>query len=206
METNNSLWEKILNEHPTSKKGIFNRYATRKMLRSAGIWVSISFALLIVMLALHKGSLDSYYSLLNRVVDMALSLFPNLLGFCIGGYALIIGAGNINILQKMSKPLPDNKMSYFQILSSVFAMSLIIQCFTLFFTYIVYVVLGLELCAASVVIGEITNLLLIFLILACSSLSIYLLYYTVINIFNFGQVTHFSIRLDDSKNENQKDE
>jgi hypothetical protein len=200
METNNSILNKILEDHPPSKKGIFNKRAIRKMMRSGGACGSLLISLILVVLACCKGSSDIYYSLLNKVVDIALSLFPNLLGFCIGGYALIIGASNISILKKMSKPLGKSNMSYFQILSSVFAMSLIIQCFTLFLSYVIHIVSLMELPAISNTIGVITNVFMLFLILLCSLLSIFLLYYTVVNIFNFGQTTHFSIRLDNHNN------
>lgn len=191
----------MLSEHPTSKKGVFNKHATRKMLHAGGTWGSLLISIVFIILAYCKGSEDIYYSLLTKFTDVALSLFPNLLGFCIGGYALIIGAGNISILKKMSKPLStSNSMSYFQVLSSIFAMSLIIQCFTLFLSYVVHVILEMKLYAMTNAIGEIANICLIFIISLCSSLSIFLLYYTVVNIFNFGQVTHFSIRHDDHNN------
>ena len=174
------------------------------MLKSKATYVSFLIALSLVVFIYLKGESDLYYSLLKYITETALSLFPNLLGFCIGGYALIIGASNMNILKKMSRPLTQrNKMSFFQVLSSIFAVSLIIQCFTLLFAYILHIIMQLEITAPTMVIGEMINLLLIFLMLLCSVMSMLLLYYTIINIFNFGQSVHFCIRLDES-NDNKK--
>lgn len=184
-----------------SINGIFNKYTIKKLLKSkatiCGLTVSILLCIAIFLLI----DSDEYYEILTDVTNMALSLFPNLLGFCIGGYALIIGASNIDILRKLSKPLGDyEELSIFQILSSVFAMSLVIQCLTLFAAYIVHIVIAMELEALTELSGVIVNMSFIFLILAFTCMSILLLYYTIINIFNFGQIVHFSVRFDEEMN------
>ena len=59
----------------------------------------------------------------------------------------------------------------------------------------------MQLDAVSNDIGVVTNLFLIFILVFLTSMSILLLYYTVINIFNFGQAVHLTIRIEDRDNQ-----
>lgn len=172
------------------------------MLKSHATIYSLIFSLILCIIIWITGDSATYYNTLIKLTDVALSLFPNFLGFCIGGYALIIGASNIEVLKKMSKPLPNGShLSFFQVLSSIFAASLIIQCVTLFFAYILQILVNMQLDAVSNDIGVVTNLFLIFILVFLTSMSILLLYYTVINIFNFGQAVHLTIRIEDRDNQ-----
>lgn len=203
METN----EELRDRHHFSLKGIFVRYIITKILKSYALWVSVIIAIVLSLLIGINNEYEQYYFTLQDLIKIALSLFPNFLGFCIGGYALIIGASNVDVLKKMSRPLEKRgNLSYFQVLSSTFAMSLIIQCLTLFTAYVIHIILELKLNAITYEIGIATNMILIFVMLLFSSMSILFLYYTIINIFNFGQAIHFSIRLDqrDQNNKNDK--
>ena len=198
METNDD----IKRQHPFSRIGIFNKYTKKKMLKSHATIYSLIFSLILCVIIWITGDSATYYNTLIKLSDVALSLFPNFLGFCIGGYALIIGASNIEVLKKMSKPLPNGShLSFFQVLSSIFAASLIIQCVTLFFAYILQILVNMQLDAVSNDIGVVTNLFLIFILVFLTSMSILLLYYTVINIFNFGQAVHLTIRIEDRDNQ-----
>ena len=198
METNDD----IKRQHPFSRIGIFNKYTKKKMLKSHATIYSLIFSLILCITIWITGDYATYYNTLIKLTDVALSLFPNFLGFCIGGYALIIGASNIEVLKKMSKPLPNGShLSFFQVLSSIFAASLIIQYVTLFFAYILQILVNMQLDAVSDDIGVVTNLFLIFILVFLTSMSILLLYYTVINIFNFGQAVHLTIRIEDRDNQ-----
>ena len=134
-----------------------------------------------------------------------MDLIPNILGFCIGGYALIIGIGNMDALKKMSLPMENREnLSFFQILSSVFAGSLILQCITLLLSFVIKILLKIEIPAFSNSIAIIINILGIIVVLFFSTLSIVLLYYTVMNLFNYGQSMHFLIRLEKGEQDEQQ--
>lgn len=193
----------IRKNHPMSLRGVFNRYILVKIIKSTGTIISLIFALLfVVFLYVYCDSMNELYKFLGKTTDILLSLLPNLLGFCIGGYALIIGACSMEIIKKMSTPLDNNKnkLSFYQILSSVFASTLIIQCFTLLLTYLVHLFILLELKTSNELLGYAINILLVFILVLFSFLSISLLYYTVINIFNLGQSVHFCVRLNNNNN------
>lgn len=199
METNQELKER----HLYSIKGIFPKYIIKKFLSSYSIYVSIGITIGLYLLIIFSQS-ENTFVLLKEIIELTLILLPNILGLCIGGYALIIGIGNIDALKKMSSPMKKrDDLSFFQILSSVFAGSLVLQCVTLLFSFIINIILKLEIPAVSNQIATIINSVVIISVLFLSTLSIILLYYTVINLFNYGQSMHFLIRLEKREQDEQ---
>ena len=87
------------NNYLLGYKGILNRYTVKRNLRS---WTSRLIALLsigvCVYLFFYKET-NQIADLLNKVVDVLLSSLPDLLGFCIGGYAILVAMNN---LEKMT--------------------------------------------------------------------------------------------------------
>ena len=198
--------KKIELAHPMSRKGIFNKYIISKILFSRGTLISFITTLLIIVGICFRNNttINEYYNTLLHITEIILSLLPSILGFCIGGYALIIGACSTDVIKKMSDP-QKHDLSLFQILSSVFAATLIIQCFTLVIAYIVRLCLLLEIGINSVIIGVVVDVGVILILLFLSCISLSLLYYTIVNIFNMGQTMHFCIRLDIEKEKENKD-
>ena len=200
METN----QELKNSHKFSIKGIFPKYIIRKFLYSYSMLISIGITAILSFLIIYF-KLENTFTLLDEIINITLDLLPNILGFCIGGYALIIGIGNIEALKKMSSPMEKrDNLSFFQILSSVFAGSLILQCITLLLSFIIKIILKLEITVFSKSIAIVVNCLTIIGILFFSTLSLVLLYYTVINLFNYGQSMHFLIRLEKREQDEQQ--
>lgn len=199
--------KKIEQAHPMSRKGIFNKYIISKILFSRGTLISLitTIVILVGVCCRNHTTINEYYNTLLHITDIILSLLPSILGFCIGGYALIIGACSTDVIKKMSDP-QKHDLSLFQILSSVFAATLIIQCFTLVIAYIVRLCLLLEIGTDSVIIGVAVDVGVILILLFLSCISLSLLYYTIVNIFNMGQTMHFCIRLDVEKEKNKQNE
>jgi len=99
------------------------------------------------------------------------------------------------MLQKMSEP-NENKsnMSLFQIASSIFAASIIVQIITFLLSFIISYLLHFDLNLSDETLCKIINITTISIICFLSIYSIVLIYYMVINIFTFGQMMHFCIR------------
>lgn len=192
--------------HPVSLKGIFNKYTVSKIIFSRGTLISLIITLVIIVgvCCRNDTSVNEYYNTLLHITDVILSLLPSILGFCIGGYALIIGACSTDTIKKMSDP-QEHGLSFFQILSSVFAATLIIQCFTLVFAYLIHFCLLLEIGTDSVIVGVAVNVSMILILLFLSCISLSLLYYTIVNIFNMGQTMHFCVRLDEENKKKEKE-
>lgn len=203
----NETSKELKQAHPMSLKGVFNKYTVSKIILSRGTLISLIITIVIIVGACWRNNtnINEYYNTLSNITDTILSLLPSILGFCIGGYALIIGACSTDTIKKMSEP-QEHGLSLFQILSSVFAATLIIQCFTLVIAYIVHFCLLLEIGTDSVIMGVVVNVGMILILLFLSCISLSLLYYTIVNIFNMGQTMHFCIRLELKKENENKDE
>lgn len=204
----NNQYEELRNAHTIGIKGIFIKYTWSKILKSTGTAICASavlFFLLFVICSYRTN--EYYYNLLNEITNLLLSLLPNLLGFCIGGYALIIGACNLDIIKKMSMPYSKkHEYSFFQMVSAVFASTLVCQCITLIIVYLVHIIIKMDIPPFSYLIGKITNISVISLILFLSGISLSLLYYTIVNIFSFGQTVHFCVKKENVDNSTNKEE
>ena len=186
--------ENLKNNHKTSIKGIYTQYICKKLFHSLRLKISVILSAICFVLLFFFIQID-YYEILTKIINTNISIFPSLLGFCVGGYALIIGFGHKEMLQKMSDPIENkSNMSFFQIMSSVFAASTIILIITFLLSYIILFLINLEFVSTNELLCKIINIFTISLIIFFSIYSIILIYYMVINIFNFGQAMHFCIR------------
>lgn len=191
----NNTHRHLVDLHATGLEGIFTKYIKQKIFHSIGFITSIIISLVcFVFLSFYSES--DYYVLLSKIISLNISIFPNLLGFCIGGYALIIGFGHKEMLEKMSAPLSDEKsnMSYFQITSSIFAVSIIVQIVAFLASYFTSHIIDIGFYSSNNILCKYINISVITLILFLTVYSIFLLYYMVVNIFTFGQMMHFCIR------------
>ncbi len=190
--------------HEVGYKGLLcNKTYIWKLINDKTTYVSILLSILIFCPFIFF-SINSYL-LLNKVIALSISIFPSLLGFCIGGYAIIIGFGDRNIIKSMSDPLSNRgNLSFFQIVNGTFALSILIQIITLFFSFVISLFIAMNFEASSQVIMNNTNYTLSFFVIFLSIFSLFLICDTVINIFNFAQMVHFKIRLDKIMDDNRK--
>jgi hypothetical protein len=186
--------ENLKNNHNPSIKGIYTEYICKKLFHSGGLILSISLSIVCFIFLFFFSTVDDYV-LLSKIIEINISIFPALLGFCVGGYALIIGFGHKEMLQKMSEPNEEkSNMSLFQIMSSIFAASIIVQIITFLLSFIISYLLNFDLNSSNETLCGIVNITAISIICFLSIYSIILIYYMVINIFIFGQMMHFCIR------------
>lgn len=182
--------------HKTGIKGAFTKYIRKKIFCSTGFVISVGSSIIVFLFLVFYSNSD-YYVLLTKLIDSNMNIFPSLLGFCIGGYALIIGFGHKEMLERMSDPLKNkSNMSYFQITSSIFAVSTVIMLFTFLTSYILFQITNVGIYSSNLILCRIINISVISLLVFLTVYSISLLYYIISNIFTFGQMMHFCIRLD----------
>lgn len=189
----------LISRHQQGLKGILNRYTCKKFYKSKYFFFCIVLTcLLTIVPVITSKSSDSIYKLIEDVSSTVLSAFPSLLGFSLAGYALIIGTINIGVMRRMSEP-QDNmeKLSFFQFVSSIFALSVLIQCITLLAAFIIHVVLKQEwemlFCISCNWVNIPVYGILLFLVIE----SMVLLGNMVINIFTYGQSVHLCLRMEE---------
>ena len=154
--------EQIKGQHLTSYKGIFYSYDCEEIKKSRPFQISIVLAIILIIASV--GSKKSTYDLVIFWSSQVLSIFPNLLGFNLGGYALIIGFGNTELVESMTKKDPMKKTSVFQKLSGVFAFAILLQLTAFFLAFIVNYFVQLQFTSKSENIVIFVNLITIFLL------------------------------------------
>lgn len=167
--------------------------------------LSIILSILLVLLSF-LSKIDSY-NLMVKIADKSLNLLPNLLGFNLGAFILIVGFGSMDILSLLTTPLESQKnFSLYQKLNSIFGITIIFQIFSLLFVFCIGVWdsiqndLFISFHIPDIYINGL-NVLGLFIVLFLSTYSILLLINIVKHVFLFAQTIHFCVNLSSHKNE-----
>lgn len=169
-------------------RGVFNEYTlkhnfvTCKSIALAVVSVGVCIWLYFVK------DLDFIYNLLGKMVDVFVGSVPDLLGFCIGGYAIIVAINGLDKMQAIVKPLPDRGKSYYHILSADFALTLVVMCVLLLVSYAMSLLIDLELSAVSNSFGKVANLFFIALLVWLGAMMVFMLIETVFNLFSTSMI------------------
>ena len=189
----------LISRHQQGLKGILNKYTSKKFYTSKYIVFCIVLTCILkIVPIISSDSSETIYKLIEDISSTVLSAFPSLLGFSLAGYALIIGTINIGVMRRMSEPRESmGNLSFFQFVSSVFALSVLIQCVTLLVAFIIHVVLKQEWEMLFGLSSNWVNIpvygILLFLVLE----SLVLLGNMVVNIFSYGQSVHLCLRVEE---------
>jgi hypothetical protein len=147
--------------------------------------------------------------LLRHVVDSSVSILPNLLGFLLGGYTILIGFGNSALLKAATHVIRGRRISLFQMLSTIFALTIYLQSIALAGAVVAQFTLEIPLHAGPGFMGQLHDIApIVNKIFTLSFL--FLLFYsilslkdTVVNVFSFAQRYHLTLtedRLTDDQN------
>lgn len=164
--------------------------------------VVVGMSIIVIVSLTDKNNL---YKLLTDTVDLLLSFFPNLLGFSLGGYSLIVGFGNLDLIKKGSK---IDTHSVYQILNAIFSLSIILQIFTTISCFVISWALKSELLGLwSMPVdwpAHVVNGMLLWLLSFAALYSLALTPYVVSNLFTLSQVNHLYLTIENLK-EKQKE-
>lgn len=140
--------------------------------------------------------------ILLLISTLMCSILPNILGFNLGGYVILITLNSSSILKEITDPTKGNKYSTFQHLSSVFAFGLLLQSTALIFSYLVLILheTFLEKSFSEILATTINSTVLFMSCFVCAY-SLLLIIQIVLNIFNFGQIIHFFTRIEKIEND-----
>lgn len=183
-------------------KALIELYDKKLLIKGAKL--PFVMTLIIVVFFACFGRMDK--EIISSVVDLVLSIIPSLLGFVLSGYALLIGFGNIEIIAKKKASEEGNRNpTLYQKVSTVFAVSLIMQIMLLVYAFGLKIILKINLPCLfdNFLICRLTNYAL-FIVLTFGSFYVTVMIKDlVINIFNFGQIQHFSINKSRKENKEQ---
>lgn len=170
-----------------SMKGIFLIYGFSEIKKDPPFWVSLIVTISYIAASLIAGNHQKDFS--DFLITKIDSLFPNLIGFSLGGYAIIVAFGNTDFLRKIAK---SGKL-YYEKLNAIFAFSILLQVLVLFISFISQVFSQISKDSELVIdyhIFQFGNLCFNSFTLFFIIWSLCLIPYVVSNIFIFGETHH----------------
>lgn len=180
--------EEIKKKHNGSFKTLCIIYLkNRRLFKSKQMWSSVFVTIAFTLVLFYEIEPIGILEILNKTIIKILSILPNILGFTLTGYALLIGFGSSEFMDEITEQ-NDEGFSFYQHFSSIFAWSIIIQASTLFLAFIFSVLSDFNLkCQYS----EIINDTVFFIMMFFSIYSLLLISRLVLNVFSFGQIIQF---------------
>lgn len=207
-QTEESLRETFL----TDLTGIFKVSGLRKSFFKK--WPTILPIILSVVICATSFILNiDQLSWLKEFRTLMVDFLPGILGFTIAGYSLMVGFIQAGMLDRITEPSKENKFSLYQLMSSAFAINILIQAFALIVAYSVHLIIFID---------ENKNIKLNFpnwYMLSINYIGLLVLSYwffislfmtiqIVINIFSFSQLHHYFVnkaKLDSSEKGAERD-
>ncbi|MGN5953204.1 hypothetical protein ACP6L2_01190 [Sphingobacterium lactis] len=179
--------EKIKRLHGTSWKDFFKIYPIYENLKKSKLF-KLSLFLCFIFSCFSFYS-ESSFVLLVKVNELNLSIIPNVLGFALGGYAMLIGGFSDSILSKLVK-IDAEEYNTFQKTSATFGVALLSMCVSLILNYLIKWFINTEISNHFSLTNHfalLINVSVIFIINIISIYSIFLTINIVKNIFAFSQ-------------------
>jgi len=158
-----------------------------RLLKSQQMWSAIILTVICSHIIFGNCNPVSVLNILSKLVERILSVLPNILGFTLTGYVLIVGIGWSEFLDTITDQ-DDSGYSLFQQISSIFAWGTIIQSSTLIISYIISLIRDIKI---STQYANTINDIILLLIMFLSFYSLFLVIKLVINVFHYGQLVQY---------------
>lgn len=200
----------IKDAHPMGWKGVFFAYPLKDLFKTRAF--VISFILTLVVCGFALVSLSTSAEMLVGLANENVSVFPNLLGFNLSAYAIIVGFSSLDLVKTMMRPQKNKRFSLFQETSSIFAFSILVQSIVLITSFVISSLdrinpvnfFGL-LDFFELIINRISVVLFPILVFL-SIYAIVLIPFIVFNIFSFGQMNHALLNVQEFKAPKKEEE
>ncbi|RNI32248.1 hypothetical protein EFA69_02665 [Rufibacter immobilis] len=204
MMTEKQLQE-LEDRHLAGFAGLWKNYTRDKLFR--GIKFPLLFSLVFTILFSFFN--EDLYTIIKDISSTTLSVIPNLLGFLLGGYAIIIGFGNVELLKSTTRTSENKPVSLFQAMSSIFAFCILAQAGSLILGAVYQLFINVDFESVSWFdtiqpYYRSFNVLWLFLITFALLYSIFLLPVMLINVFNFAQAYHLRLTIERIKEDGNK--
>lgn len=171
---------------------VFKHKTFKKIPFIISLFASISFIIILFILKPNK-----FFEVLQITSDLITSVFPGLLGFSLGGYAIAVGFSNNDLIKYSTN---TQKHNIYQLLSGIFALSILFQAIATIISFLITWSIKINFNALfSIHLPSLITIFLngiLLLILFVSSLySLLLTPYIVTNLFTLSQLNslHFTL-------------
>ena len=194
--------DEIRQDHPPGYKGIGRAYNLNEIRESKPFIISFIAAIGVVILT--SFSTKTFYDILIFWVGQVMSIFPNLLGFNLGGYALIVGFGNSELLQAMTKKLSGKNSSVAQQLSGIFAFAILLQLAAFIAAFVINFFDQLKFPVSNLQVAYVINIALLGILAFLGFWGLFIIPNLVSNVFTFGQMHHSYLTIKRIKAERER--
>jgi len=177
--------ESLRETHKAGYEGLRRIYIKDKFFKSLRIPI---FTTLIVNIVFVIYNTDPYVLIIS-LINAVFAIVPNLLGFILGGYAIIIGLGNENFLKATATITKKKPISYYQKFSSIFALNLLSQSVTLIFSLVLFIISQVTF-NLPIQLANILNHIGLFIFSLSLFYTIFQIPTMIINIFSLSQAHH----------------
>jgi hypothetical protein len=123
-------------------QSLFEILGIKRVFKSGYFRVSITVTLLLTSFCIYLESDCHRY--FTELVDIAISLFPSLIGFALAGYAIVIGSGSQLVLDRTLQKDPEDKFTLYQVTNSVWGFILLVNVTTLLLAFILKVLSNID--------------------------------------------------------------
>jgi hypothetical protein len=154
---------------------------------------SLLISITVTIVCCLKFGFENLYSILLVIDDKLSSMLPNLLGFNLGAYTLFVAFGGENFIKQIVYYRKDDKYSIYQKNSAIFAFSLLFQIVFLLLSFVIGLIISMNISFGSIVLRSFINLSAIWLLIFGAIGSVAVLKDIIVNIFNLSQHYHFSL-------------
>lgn len=185
--------DEIEKAHRSGIRGIFYLYDRKRLAKSLPFKLSLSIAI-IAMLIVVVNYDNNIISLIKSISETNVDVLPSLLGFTLGGYALIIGFASSGNLKNLTTPAPNEKGSVFQLLVAIFSINILQQFFAFILSFFISISLefdyGVAVYKNIPSLIHIVNIVALFAMIFLTLWALFTIPYVVTNLFNLAQINH----------------
>lgn len=183
----NDIKQTIKDNHKKGSRGIFEILRKHNTFKRWTFFVALALSL-IPSIIIGWVKADSSFAILSSTCELIIIIFPCLLGFSLAGYAIIVGYSNIDLIKAGATP---DKHSPYQILSAIFAMSILMQVITTILDFIITFIVRIDINKAFnlryYAAENYLNLFWLSLVLFVANYSLLLTTYIINNLFSLSQ-------------------
>lgn len=182
--------EEIKRKHKGNFKTLWLIYSKHKrLLKSIQLWFAVGFAIIFFLFSWFcVNDSDGIMHIITIIVNKVLAIMPTILGFSLTGYVLFIGFGSSDFLKNITEQ-NDYGYSFFQHFSSIFAWCVLVQSTTLIFSFVISLVIDLNI---QYEYALVVNYTVLFLTLLLTFYSLFLIVRFVLNMFHFSQEVQYN--------------
>lgn len=195
--------------HPYGLKGIWEVYGETSFIKKPSFYVSVGIGVLLFVFCLLVAESEmEIYELIDKIVEIGISLDGGLIGLSLAGLTLIVTFGSEKLLKRIvnltvEKAVKENKLptfSGYQTAVSKFSFAVLIQILTLIVLVIYKVAMGFSFSFEEKQLNIVFNSLFLAIAIFLIFYSLFLVVQMTFNIFTISQMNH-SVYLKESIDE-----